>query len=903
MPEWKREIGRRLRTAGLRGSEANIVEELSQHLDDRYAELRASGLGEEEARAAALEELDEEDVLGRRVRQSGRSDRPEPVPFGVRTGSSVLGSLAGDVRLAGRVLWRSPGFTVVAVLVIALGIGANTAIFSVINSILLRPLQGVRDPSTLVAVYTSDFSGPRFGASSYPDYESIVESGVFEDATIFRPRTFSLALGERAESVLGEMTSASFFDMLGVQPELGRFFGPEEAGAPGTSQVAVISHELWQREFGGARDVIGRPLRINGQVHTIIGVAPRPFRGATNGVRMDVWLPLSAPASVIRFDPAQRGSRGLFIFGRLAEGGTIEGVQSRLDVLAGQLHAEYPGFWTDLNNRSRVFTVLPESDARVPRQIRGAVLGIFGLLVAVVLIVLLIACTNVANLMLARASARRAEMGVRLALGATRGRIVRQLLAESVLLASIAGALGVLLAVWLTRAVRTLNLPVPLPVALDVSLDVRALGFAAAVTLLTGVLFGLLPALAASRSPAPMMKNADAVRARRAPLRSALVVVQVAASIVLLAGAGLFLRSLLAARSIDTGITAEHMVLVPLDPGDAGYTPEAAQRLHAELLERVRGMPGVTHVTLADFIPFSPRWGRRSIDVEGYAPREGEDMELMFNGVGPGYFEAMGIRLRGRDFTAADRAGAPGVVVVNEAFVRRFWPGSSGIGMRVSLNGDDGPYAEVIGVAPDVKYRSLTEDPVPYIYYPTLQSPASLSTVLHVRTGSDPSPLVPALRNEIRALAPALPLPQITTLTQQVGMATLLQRIAGIVLGVLGGLAVAIATIGLYGVIAYSVAQRTREFGIRTALGAPAADVQYMVLRQGLRLALLGAAIGVVLALALARAIRSMLLVSPMDPVAIMAVVAVLIAAALVASWIPARRATRADPLLALRAE
>ncbi|HEX6308422.1 MAG TPA: FtsX-like permease family protein, partial [Longimicrobiales bacterium] len=541
---------------------------------------------------------------------------------------------------------------------------------------------------------------------------------------------------------------------------------------------------------------------------------------------------------------------------------------------------------------------------RVPRQIRGAVLGIFGLLVAVVLIVLLIASTNVANLMLVRAAARRSEMGVRLALGATRGRIVRQLLAESVLLASIAGVLGVLLAVWLTRGVNTFSLPVPLPVALDVSLDLRALAFAASVTLLTGVLFGLLPALAASRSPAPLMRGGTDARGRRSPVRSALVIVQVAASIVLLTGAGLFLRSLLAARSIETGIVAENMVLVPLELGDAGFMPEAAQQFYEDLLERVRGMPGVVHVTLADFVPFSPRWGRRSTVIEGYTPREGEDMEFMFNGVGPGYFEAMGIRLRrGRDFTAADRVGAPGAVVVNETFVRRFWPGNTGIGMRVSLSGPEGPFAEVVGVAPDVKYRSLTEEPVPYIYYPALQQPGSLSKVLHVRTGSDPAPLVPALRREIRTLASALPMPQITTLTQQVGMATLLQRIAGIVLGVLGALAIAIATIGLYGVIAYSVAQRTREFGIRTALGAAAADVQRMVLGQGLRLAAVGAAVGVALALVLARLIRTMLLVSPMDPVAVLGVVVVLLGATLLASWIPARRATRSDPLLALRAE
>jgi predicted permease len=906
MPEWREEIRRRLKTARLGGAaEADIVEELVHHLEDRYAELRARGDSEAEARRGALLELDDDRSLGDRVRAAKRA-RPEPVAIGADAADGVrgaggvrgaVGGVIGDLRVGLRLLRRAPGFTFVATLVIALGIGANTAVFSVVNTLLLRPLPGVQAPDQLAMVYTSDYSGPTFGTSSYPDFEAMRESGVFAGLAVYQPTQFSLAVAERGIQVTGEVVSAEYFDLLGVRPAAGRFFLSDESGVSGTAPAVVISHALWQSQLNGAPDVIGRPLRVNGQMLTIVGVAPPEFRGLLRGLRMDAWVPTASPVAA-GSNFANRGNRGFLVVARMHPNTTIDATQERLNVLAGQLHFEYPTLWTDVNNRSRVLTVLPESAARVPRQVRGPVLGMAALLLTVVAVVLLVACSNVANLLLTRASARRSEMGIRLALGATRGRIVRQLLAESVLLASIGGVAGVLLAVWLTQSLDR----IPLPVVMDVTLDGRVVLFAVLITLLTGILFGLAPALHGSRAPAPLMRE-GARAGSRSRMRNVLVIVQVAASVVLLVGGGLFLRSLMAAQRIDIGIDTANMALMSFNLRTEGYSAERAEQFYAQLQEQVAALPGVTSVTLAQRVPLGGGFARRGIVVEGYTRAEGEDMEVNFNSVSPGYFNAMGIRLvRGRGFTSADRAGAPEVVVVNEAFARRFWPGRDAIGQRIGLRGPEGPRAEVVGVVPDGKYRSLTEQPLPYLYYAYLQQP-SPAMMLQVRTAIDPASISAALRAHVRALAPSMPVPEITTLRSEVGMATLPQRIAAVVLALLGVLALGIAMIGLYGVVSYVVVQRTHEFGIRTALGAAAGDVMRMVVLQGLRLALTGVVIGAALGGGRARFLGTLLLVSPADPLAILAAATLLTGVAALASWLPARRATRVDPLTALRAE
>ncbi|HSJ30631.1 MAG TPA: ABC transporter permease, partial [Longimicrobiales bacterium] len=446
------------------------------------------------------------------------------------------------------------------------------------------------------------------------------------------------------------------------------------------------------------------------------------------------------------------------------------------------------------------------------------------------------------------------------------------------------------------------RVPLPGSITIDVSLDGRVVLFAAAITVLTGVLFGLAPALHGASAPAPLMRE-GARGGNRARIRNALVVVQVAASVVLLVGGALFLRSLMAAQRIDTGMDTENMALIPFDLHTEGYSLEQAQQFYEQVQEQAAALPGVTSVTLAQRVPLGGGFARRSIGVEDYTPGEGEDMEINFNVVSPGYFDAMGIRVvRGRGFTDADREGAPHVVVVNEAFARRFWPGTDALGRRVRLAGSDGPLAEVVGVVPDGKYRSLTEDPLPYMYYPYLQWP-SASMMLQVRTAIDPAAITDPLRERVRALAPTIPVPEVTTLRSHVGIATMPQRIAAMALAVLGAIALGIAAIGLYGVVSYVVVQRTHEIGIRTALGAAAADVARMVVMQGMRLALIGVAIGAVLALVLARLLSTMLFVSPADPLAIAGTAVLLTVVAAAASWLPARRAARVDPLTALRSD
>ncbi|HSJ09006.1 MAG TPA: ABC transporter permease [Longimicrobiales bacterium] len=622
MPDWTAELRRRLRGAGLGGAlEADVMDELAQHLDDRYRELRARGESEADAQRVALEELEEGDALARGLRRA-RREKPDPVAPGAPRDGPFVGVLA-DVRIAVRVLARTPGFTLLAALVIMLGVGANTTIFSVVNTVLLRPTPGVRAPDELVAVYTSDYSGPRYGASSYPDYVAMRDAGVFSEVTVYSPRPLNVTIGERAVKVLGEGVTPGYFDMLGVVPVRGRFFTQEEDGVDGSGAVAVISHGFWQDRLGGDPSIVGRELRVNGAMVTVVGIVPSAYRGMLRGFRTDVWTPMSAPASIVGTGHDNRGNRGFAIVGRLPEGSALETVQARLDGLAAQLHAEYPDFWTDVNDRARVLTVVPENGARVPPQARGAALGAVAGLMTIVAIVLLIACSNVANLMLTRASSRMSEMGVRLALGATRGRIMRQLLTEAVLLAALGGTGGVLLAFWLTRAVNTVSLPVDLPMTIDIALDGRVLVFALLITVLTGIVFGLLPALQMSRAPAPMMKATAASARPRMRLRNTLVVVQVASSLVLLTFGSLFLRTLRAADAMDTGMTTENVLLMHVDLAAEGYSDAEAEQLLTQLRERVAALPAVQTVAMSAYVPLGLGWSRRGIVVDEYTPQPG----------------------------------------------------------------------------------------------------------------------------------------------------------------------------------------------------------------------------------------------------------------------------------------
>ncbi len=819
-----------------------------------------------------------------------------------------------DLRYGVRMLLKNRGVTLIAVLSLALGIGANTSVFSIVNGLLFRPLRGVEAPAQLAALYTSDYSGPLYGASSYPDYlEFRDRTNAFDGllAHTIRPMSLSEGGGE-AERVLSAVVTGNYFEVLGVRALAGRTFTRGEDETPAAPPVAVISHNLWQRRFGSDPALVGKTLVLSGQLFTVVGITPPDFTGTIIGIAPDLFVPVNMHARALGEARGleERGNRSLFVMGRLKPGVGLDQAQANLDVLASNLKEAYREQWTNLRGEGRRVTLLPESASRVPPQISTPVFGVVGLLTGVVVFVLLIACANVANLLLARAAARRKEIGIRIALGASRKRLVQQLLTESVLLALVGGAAGLLASLWaIDLLVSYAPTTAPVPLALDFAPDLRVLAFAFGLSILTGVLFGLAPALQATQSNVlPALKD-ESLAAGRAPrrfgLRNLLVAAQVASSLVLLIGAGLFLRSLQNAQSIDPGFRTDNVLVMTPEIKIQGYDETKARDFYRRLLERTEGLPGVRSATLAEVLPLSFNSQRSGIYVEGYERRPGEEMEVDVNRVGTRYFETMGIDLiLGRDFTPGDREGAPGVVIVNESFARRFYRGDQNpLGKRISVSGREGPLMEIVGVARDTKYNTLGEAPLPYFYLPHGQHPSTEMSLL-ANTYADPRALLGAVRGEIRALDRDLPVSNAQTLNENLGGALLLPRLGAALLGVFGLLALLLASVGLFGVMSYSVSRRTREIGIRLALGAQTSDVLKLVLVESLGLVLSGVVLGLIIAFAITRVLASLLYgVSPVDPVTFAGVVTLLVAVAMLASYIPARRASKVDPMVALRYE
>ena len=835
-----------------------------------------------------------------------------------------MGTLWQDLRYGWRMMLTSPGLTAVAVASLALGIGANTAIFSFVNAVLLRPLP-VAEPERLVYLFGGTERHP-YGVTAYPDYVDYRDqSGVFEGLATYSGISLSFTGGERTELVSGSIVSGNYFDVLGVKAALGRTFLPEEDQTPGARPVAVLSHGWWQRRFGGDPQIVGRQLTLNGQSFTVVGVAAAGFQGAGAGETNDLFVPMMMQALVrpprggysgeMNPDLLSRRSAGwLVVVGRLGPGVTLEQAQSAVATVAGRLRQAYPE-----SNEGRVATLYPASKG--DPNARGMLLSVSGLLLATVGLVLLIACANVANLLLARASARRREISIRLALGAGRWRLVRQLLTESALLAFIGGAVGLLLALW---TVDLLKQAVPaglMPFAFDFSLDGRVLGFTLGLSLLTGMIFGLAPALQASRPDLlPALKDESqsfGTGARRFGLRNLLVVVQIALSLVLLIGAGLFLRSLRQAQAIDPGFEPGRVLVAPLNINLLRYTRPQGAEFYRQLVERVEALPGVESASLARVVLLSGAARQSSVLVEGQGGPDrvdrsegtggGEEVAqqtTLANVVGLGYLQTMGIALlRGRDFGSQDREGAPGVVIINETFARRHFPGQDPLGRRISLNGPRGPWREIVGMTRDGKYRTLGEAPAPFVHLPLAQNHETGMT-LHVRAAGDPAGLVAAVRGEIRGLERNLPATDIRPLTEQISRSLFPARMGAALLGVFGLIALLLATVGLYGVMSYAVARRTRELGVRMALGAQPGDVLRLVLREGMTLIAAGVGLGLAGALAVTRLLASFLYgVSTTDPATFAGLAALLAAVALLASLIPARRAARVDPMVALRQE
>jgi predicted permease len=808
-----------------------------------------------------------------------------------------------NLRYSLRQLARAPGFTAIAVLTLAIGIGANTAIFGVVNELLLRPPAHVLDPERIVSIWTSDFSGPPYGTSSYPDYEAFREQrDVMADVAAYGLVPGNLVEPEETVRLTIEQVTPNYFDVLGVRAAQGRLL--RAGGADDGATVVVLGDTLWRTRFGADPAVVGRTVRINAGTFTVVGVAPGGFEGSQRifgGV--DAWVPLETLAAGRPRRLAERGSRSLLLLGRLQPGVSLDEARARYAVVANQLLAAYPDEWRDVTNRGRAITILPESESRVPPELRGAVVGFFGLLLAGFALVLLICCVNVANLLLARGAARVRDVAIRVSLGASRARLVRQLMTESVALAALGCAGAVLVTYAAARLLARWQPPGDLK--LDVGIDWRVLGFALTAAIVAAAIFGLAPALNLTRlgASSALKEGALAVAgSRRFGLRGALIAAQVSVSLVLLVCAGLFLRSLQQAATVDPGFDADNVVIASFDLRTQGYSEQRGRAFFTELTERLQALPGVRAVTLAQKVPLSGDSGRSRAVIEGYEPQPGEDMEFNNNVVGPEYFDVMRVPLvSGRGFTAADREGAPQVAIVNEAFAARYWPGQDPVGKRLtSFSGATD--IEVVGVARDGKYQTLAEARLPYIYRPFLQRYAEMT--LHVRVARDTDAFLPLLRSEIRAVDSQLPILRLASMSSATAFATFPQRIAATLLGACAALALLLAAVGLYGVVAYAVSRRTREIGIRMALGAGRRAVVRMVLTGSMKVVGIGLAIGFALALAAGRAIQSFLGdVSSADPVALVAAPLVMIACALVASWLPARRAARIDPMKALREE
>jgi predicted permease len=818
-----------------------------------------------------------------------------------------MDSVRQDLLHALRLLRKSPGFTAVAVACLAIGIGANTTIFTVLNGILLRPLP-VAAPREAVAVFTSDFSGSRYGASSFPDYEDFRRrADALSGLVLYSPAPVALTTKGGVERLFAELATANYFDVVGRPPALGRGFSTGE-DRPGAAPVAVIGHGLWLRLFGGDPGVLGRAVVLGGHPFEIVGVAPAGFDGLTRGLAVDLWLPVGAKE---RLEPGTgdlsgRGSRSWLLLGRLRPGATLDQAQAQLDVVAADLFRAYPDPWRRLEGGGRAVTVVPEWRARIHPALLGPVLGFLALLLVVVALVLLIACANLASLLLARAASRTREISVRTALGASRARLLRQLLTESVLLSLAGGAAGLLLAFWGSGLLAALPPPLPVPVRLDLAPDSTVLGFTLTLSLVTGLLFGLAPALAASRGDVVGALKEGALSTSSSPrvsrVRGALVVGQVAVSLFLLVGSGLFLRSLGHARALDLGFDPAGLSLLSVDLELGGYDAAGGRAMYTRILERARRLPSVESATLTRHLPLGLGHSRRRATIDGYVPRPGEDMEVATSSVGSDYFRTLRVPIvRGRALAEGDGEAAPRVIVVNEAFVRRYWPGQDPIGRRFWFGDPSGPPFQVVGVARDGKYFTLGEVPRPFVFTSIQQWYGGSATLL-VRGG--PGTSLEALRRELLSLDPNLPVFDPKSMEQHLGLALLPASLAATLLGGFGGLALLLAGLGLYGLMAYVVSQRRREVGIRMALGADGGRVVRLVVSQGMRLAAVGMAAGLGTAAALAPAVGSLLYgIGPGDTVSFLSATALLGAVALLACYVPARRATRVDPAIVLRCE
>jgi predicted permease len=903
-------MSKRLRQLSADGeADADVIEELTAHLQDRYEEFRSSGLNEAEAVDATLTELSERDHFDGR-RKPRPNTRRAPLPEAPPSGSAIT-DVWRDLRYGARLLLRNPGFAATVVITLAFGIAANTIAFTVINSLLLHKLP-VENASALVTLSTRETADPANANAklslSHPNLVDFrVRNDVFSSlAGYSSPLGITLTGRPQPERMFAELVTANYFETLGVKPRIGRFFLPDEDRTPGGHPVLVLGYAPWQRRFGGTPEIAGQTIQINGLAFTVIGVAPEGFKGLDPVFGPDVWIPSMMTEQVVPAEMrnwlSDRAAPGFNAVGRLLPGHAIAQAESSLSAIAKQLATEYPAV-----NRGRGISVQPLSRATlmgVSPQL--AVLGSVAMM-AIPGLVLLIACSNIANLLLARATARRHEIGVRLALGAGRSRVLRQLLTESALLGLISGVVGFGAAWAGTRLLSSLRPAEYAQNLVDVSVDLNVLLFAVLLSVMTAIIFGAAPALQSSRSNLLEALNNGARTAgqqkRSVTMRHALLVGQVALSLTALVTAGLFLRSIQHAYAVDPGFERQHLGIVLLNPGQAGYDRARAEQLYRTVRDRISVIPGVTSVAWATNLPLFTGPSRKlSIEGRTDAVESGGALTVV-NTVDHEYFATAGVAItRGRGFADTDRQASLPVAIVNETLARQYWPDRDPIGQRVMFTGET-LARQIVGVAQTVNYEKVGEAPQACVYIPLAQNFAD-RVVLYVRTSADPAPVLATVQREMRHIDPRLDVGDVRTVRKIIDQALFGATMSGGLLGVFGLVALGLASFGMYGVMAYSVSLRRREMGVRLALGADPKTVLTLVLRDGLTLVSIGLVVGAMGALALGATISRFLHgVSPADPASFVSASAVLLAVAGLACYLPARRASRVDPLTVLRAD
>jgi putative ABC transport system permease protein len=817
-------------------------------------------------------------------------------------------TLLQDIRYGARTLMKNPGFMIVAVITLALGIGANTAIFSMVDAFLLRPLP-VAEPAQITVLAFQQKQGNFLTQFSIADYRDIQNQTkeVFSDVIAYQFGLDGLSVDGKADRIMTNYVSGNYFSALGLKPALGRFILPSEGDVPGADPVMVLGYSYWQTRFGGDPGIVGRKVSVDGKPITIVGVAPKGFVGVYPILSVQGYLPMGM--AIFAGNPSDfmtnRQVRNVPILARLQPGVSVQQAQAVLAVVSQRLAQEYPEAHKELS-----VVAFPELRARPNPDPHNTVLVVSSLFLGLAVMVLLLACVNVANILLVRATVREREMAIRAALGAARIRLIRQLLTESVLLALLGGVAGVLLGYGGSAALGSVNVQTDLPVHFDFGFDWRVFGFATAAALLTGIIVGIVPAVRASRGnlSAILHEGGRGVVGGKNRLRSTLVVVQVAGSLMLLIIAGLFTRSLAQAQRTDLGFKPDHVLNLIMDPNEIGYNQAQTRDFYKNLLQRVRTLPGVVSASTANATPMGYYNNFDSLTIEGYQPPPGQPAPAsLYNTVSTDYFQTMGIALlRGRLFTEADDENAQYVAIVSEAMAKQYWPDKDPMGRQFQMSTDPKHSLIVVGVAQDIRFNGLTGPFSPMFYAPFLQHQTANSLqTLQLRTAAAPEMMIPETEHVIESLAPQLPIFDVQSMSQALNTLNglLFYKIGAVLAALLGMLGLVLAIVGVYGVVSCAATQKTHEIGVRMALGAQPADILKMIFREGLRIIGIGLVVGIAGALAAGQVVGSFLTVSARDPVTYAIVTAILMLVALSACFIPARRAMRVDPMVALRYE